>query len=45
MSLVQQSSSLTVIRCTYSNGVKVLRTIWSARSSAHYLVENKAEAM
>ena len=45
MSLVQHSSSLTGIRCTYSIRVKVLRTIWSARVSAHYLVENKAEAM
>ena len=41
MSLVQQFSSLTGIRCIYSNRVMALRTTWSVRVSAHYLVEIK----
>ena len=45
MSLVQQSSTLSEIRCTYSSRTKVLRAAWSARVSAHYLVANKAGAM
>ena len=45
MSLMQQSSSLNRIRCTYSNRTKGLRAIWSAGVNAHYLLENKEEAM